>query len=251
MEWKLLSKNEAKIITDQWMTKFDEFKRGLIGWPQRLENSLSGDYQNLRKDVYSDFCNAKTEAMKCSRDPNKAYLQDLYFALYLHKTLAKYGFSLRMASNDKVWMYLCVRIFPDIVYQRFSTDGQGIPVDHYWRKSRRIYLKTLWWYIHLSWQEGIDLEDSYKKTFEILKNNSTDEILNLVERSGREGYRVDVYRCIMAEYATSKLRKSVKLLLRKVMVLNTARTALVEPALAKGGVEGYVKELYSYFETEE
>lgn len=248
MEWQLLSKNEAKIITDQWMTKYDDFKRNLSGWPQRLENSFSGDYQSLRKDIYADFCNAQKEAMKITDVKSKSYIQDLCFAIALHKTLSRYGFSLRIASNDMVWMYLCVNVFPDIIYKRYGEDGKGIPVDHYWRKSRRIYLKSLWWYIYLSWQNGTDEADSYKKTFEILKNNSTDEILNLVERAGREGYRVDVYRHIMAEYANSELRGKVKQLLRKVMVLNTARTAVVEPNLAKGGVQGYVKELYSYFE---
>ena len=94
-----------------------------------------------------------------------------------------------------------------------------------------------------------NVEDSYHKTYDILKNNSTDDILNLVERSGNDGYRVDVYRRIMTEYAETDLRKSVKQLLRKVMVLNTARTTLVEPALAEGGVNGYVKELYLYFVT--
>ena len=95
------------------------------------------------------------------------------------------------------------------------------------------------------------MEGSYEETYLILKDNSTDEILNLVERSGSDGYRVDVYREIMAEYSCTVLKKSVKQLLRKVMVLNTARTTLVEPALADGGVKGYVKELYNYFAPKE
>ena len=47
----------------------------------------------------------------------------------------------------------------------------------------------------------------------ILKDNSTDEILNLVERSGSDGYRVYVYREIMAEYSRTDLKIIVKQLL--------------------------------------
>lgn len=252
MEWKQLSKNEAQVITNQWADNMDTFKKGLAGWAQRLENEQPESYKSLRKDIYTNFCEAKREVLAGNMEKNKAYALDLRFAIKLHKTLAKYGFSLRMASNDKVWMYLCVKVCPDIVYSRFrSEDDKVIPVDHFWRKSRRIYLKTLWWYIHLSWQEAVTVEGSYEETYLILKDNSTDEILNLVERSGSDGYRVDVYREIMAEYSCTVLKKSVKQLLRKVMVLNTARTTLVEPALADGGVKGYVKELYNYFAPKE
>ena len=248
MEWEQLTKNEAQVITNQWAENLTAFKSSLAGWPQKLENEIEGKYKQIRQDIYSDWCNAKKDILAAKSDKNKAYALDLAFAIKLHKTLTKHGFNLRMASNDKVWIYLCIKICPDIVYDRFKgDDGSSIPVDHFWRKSRRIYLKTLWWYIHLSWQDADTVEDSYNKTYDILKNNSTDEILNLVERSGSDGYRVDVYRAIMAEYARTDLKKSVKQLLRKVMVLNTARTTLVEPGLAEGGVKGYVKELYSYF----
>ena len=33
--------------------------------------------------------------------------------------MKKYNFSVRMASNDQVWMYLCVKIFPDIIHDRY------------------------------------------------------------------------------------------------------------------------------------
>ena len=35
---------------------------------------------------------------------------------------------------------------------------------------------------------------------------------------------------------------------RQVMVLNTARTQIVEPQLMAGGIEGYIKELFEYFD---
>ena len=35
---------------------------------------------------------------------------------------------------------------------------------------------------------------------------------------------------------------------RKIMVLNTARTKVVEPSLVSGGITGYVGRLFDYFE---
>ena len=141
MEWKQLSKNEAQVTTNQWADDMDAFKKSIAGWAQRLENEQPDSYKSLRKDIYTDFCDAKREVLARQMDKNKAYALDLCFAIKLHKTLAKYGFSLRMASNDKVWMYLCVKVCPDIVYSRFrSDDDKVIPVDHFWRKSRRIYV---------------------------------------------------------------------------------------------------------------
>lgn len=39
-----------------------------------------------------------------------------------------------------------------------------------------------------------------------------------------------------------------KQLFRKMMVLNTARVQAVEPELTSGGNEGYVENLYQYFQ---
>ena len=50
----------------------------------------------------------------------------------------------------------------------------------FYKKGVRLYSGKLWWYIHLSWQG--DLE----QTKSILINNSTDTILQIVERPGKK-----------------------------------------------------------------
>ena len=101
----------------------------------------------------------------------------------------------------------------------------------------------MWWYIYLSIQN----EDScdLKLTLKVLERNTTDEIVQLVERSGTAGYRVEVYREIMKYYSEHR-DKYDNSAFRKVMVLNTAKTKVVEPALIEGGVSEYVKELFNY-----
>ena len=83
-------------------------------------------------------------------------------------------------------------------------------------------------------------------TYRILENNTTDEVVQLVERAGSAGYRVDVCRVLMKYYYLNRSKYDNKIF-RKVMVLNTARSKVVEPTLVNGGAIGYVKELFDYF----
>ena len=80
-------------------------------------------------------------------------------------------------------------------------------------------------------------------TARMLRNNSTDEIVQIVERSGTSGYRVEVYREIMRYYSNNRDKYGNEIF-RRVMVLNTARSRVVEPELVNGGVRAYVKGLF-------
>ena len=95
------------------------------------------------------------------------------------------------------------------------------------------WLKNIWWYIHLSWN------NDEQTTHDIIRNNTTDTILNLVERPGL-GYYVDVYREIMKRYSDCNDRD----LFRKVLKLNTARLLTTSPELVDGGIEAYVEGLF-------
>lgn len=257
MQWKLMSKQEAKSITDAWQKDDPEkFASMVASWPDTIPGNLDDDYRGLREKVLEIYGKAATEVSGNDRLKNrKDYQTDLRFALYLYDMLKKYGFSVRTASIDQVWIYLSVNVFPDIVNKRYpgtgrgSGDGQGknINEDRYWRKTRRIYLKVIWWYIYLSMQTDSNGQDDLRATYEILEGNSTDEIVQTVERCGSYGYRVDVYREIMKFYSENR-PKYDNACFRKAMVLNTARAKVVEPALMEGGVRGYVKELFEYFD---
>ncbi|CAM5220984.1 hypothetical protein UACE39S_00987 [Ureibacillus acetophenoni] len=159
------------------------------------------------------------------------YQFDLIYGLKLFEILNEsIGFTNRVATNDDVWRYLSVCVVPDVVHARWSLNA-----DHFYKISRRIWLKTIWWYINLSWR------GNSKETYEILKDNSTDTILQLVERPGI-GYYTEMYRELMLQYSYHE--DSSRNLFRRVLKLNTARLLTTSPELVEGGIKGYVNELF-------
>lgn len=163
------------------------------------------------------------------------YQFDLKFGLKVYQILNEsIGFTNRVATSDDVWRYLSICVIPDIVHSRWSLNES-----HFYKESRRIWLKTIWWYINLSWHENEE------KTFELLKDNTTDTILQLVERPGI-GYYIDMYREIMLQY--SNYEDSSRNLFRRVLKLNTARILTTSPELVEGGIPAYVKDLFDSVE---
>lgn len=160
------------------------------------------------------------------------YSFDLSFGLKLYQILNEnIGFTNRVASNDDVWRYLSVCVVPDIVHSRW-----GLNESHFYQMPRRIWLKTIWWYIHLSWR------NEEAETYELLKENTTDTMLQLVERPGI-GYYTEMYREIMLQYSYHE--DSSRNLFRRVLKLNTAKILTTSPELVEGGIEKYVESLYN------
>lgn len=164
------------------------------------------------------------------------YSFDLTFGLELYNILTEEeNFTNRAATNDDMWRYLSICVIPDIVHSRW-----GMNEDHFYKMSRRIWLKTIWWYINLSWrgdQEG---------TYDILKKNSTDTILQLVERPGI-GYYTEMYRELMLQY--SRYEDKSREMFRQVLKLNTAYLLTTSPELVQGGIKGYVSTLFETVNT--
>lgn len=159
------------------------------------------------------------------------YSFDLLFGIEVYEILNKeIGFTNRVATNDDIWRYISICVIPDIVHARWSFND-----DHFYRVSKRIWLKTIWWYVHLSWRESTNI------TYEILKNNTTDTIVQLVERPGI-GYYVELYREIMFQYINYEDKS--RDLFRRVLKLNTARLITVSPELVEGGIPSYVDTLF-------
>lgn len=159
------------------------------------------------------------------------YNFDLAFGLKLYQIFNEdIGFTNRVASNDDVWRYLSICVIPDIVHSRWELNET-----HFYQMPRRIWLKTIWWYIHLSWKINED------ETYDILKGNTTDTMLQLVERPGI-GYYTEMYREIMLQY--SSYDDSSRELFRRVLKLNTAKLLTTSPELVEGGIGKYVKNLF-------
>ena len=258
MQWELMSKLDAAQITGSWQELSKEsFEKLVDDWDQTIPETLNEDYRILRTELVNAHQKAKQEVENNPEMKNKKdYYTDLLFALYQYNILKMHGFSVRLASNDQIWIYLCVRVLPDIVHSRYSgmkvktefgLEYRNINEERFWRTRRRIYLKVLWWYIYLSMQLDESGQENLEQTFKVLKDNSTDEVVQIVERSGSAGYRVDVYREIMNYYAQNRDKYDNKRF-RHVMVLNTAKTRIVEPLLMDGGVKTYVRELFKYFD---
>ncbi|OHX50693.1 hypothetical protein [Cytobacillus oceanisediminis] len=165
-----------------------------------------------------------------------SYAFDLHMGLVLYSLLNdSYRFNERLAAQDEIWRYLSLEVFPDLVYERFGINDQ-----RFYKGTRRIWLKSIWWYIHLSWQ------GTEEETLNTLRDNSSDHILQLLDRSGSGGYRAELTRELMRQY---KLYSSSKVpeLFRRILKLNTARLNMIEPSLVEGGIKTYVDDLFKYF----
>ncbi|SIS90200.1 hypothetical protein SAMN05421758_10925 [Salimicrobium salexigens] len=177
--------------------------------------------------------------MDISEESRWGYKYDFAFGLKLFDFLQRGEFFLpiHLAASTGIWRFLSVNIMPDIVHGRWGDS----PVRFYLQPNR-IWLKTLWWYSFLSWQGSVA---STQKTLEL---NSTDTIVQLVERAGANGYRVDMSRELMKQFGRLLREENIHRedTFRKVMKLNTARTRSVEPGLIEGGTESYVRDLIEY-----
>ena len=223
MRWRKLSKTDANSIFLNWMN--NDIQPSFTADNEYKE--LSNQLQSIMKDhlLESDMSGGK-------------YKFDLNFGLDLYILLdKKYNFTIREASNDEIWIYISMKVIPDIVLARWR-----MTESRFFKESRRIWLKTIWWYIHLSWQTD------RQTTHETLNSFSTDEIVQLVERVGPFGYRIDLTRELMSQFSKKNLLEKNRDFFRQAMKLNTARLKLVEPSLFPGGPKKYVEELIQYFD---
>ena len=236
MKWKELKKAAAEELLGRLFHADDCSPTG-------VKPSLGREFEALGLLLQNKY-NEALEENGHKRD----YTLDLIFAFKLYGIFSEgsYHMTIRDAANTNIWRFLSVEVVPAVTMDRWRGDGCKLPVDHFYEKPNRIYLKTLWWYIFLSWQ------GSAEETRDVLEGNSTDTIVNLVERVGRYGYHPDLYRKIMYKFSCpgTGLQPHNADLFRKVMKLHTARFANLEPALYNGGISGYVKELFEYFKEE-
>lgn len=200
------------------------------------------EYKEMREEILKVFQETLFEIGITETqigNQNNSYKVDYIFGLKIYCLLTdKYNVNVRLAANEGFWRFLSLKVVPDVIEKRYGINHP----DRFWKKPKRVWLRVLWWYIYLSWQ------GTTEKTANVLADNSTDEILQLVDRCGRGGYRVELYRAIMRKYSQLDIQERRRSqIFRKMMVLNTARVQVVEPAFSCNGENGYVDELYNYF----
>lgn len=229
--WKELDSDKASLLFDAYCAE----KNRTVDCPP--------EFSELRNDMCELFSQTLSEigiSPEMIPTKNYSYQVDYLYGLKVYNLLNnKYGMNPRTASSAGVWRFLSIMVVPDIIELRYGIKHP----DRFWKKAKRLWLRVLWWYIHLSWQ------GDENKTAEVLKDNSTDEILQLVDRCGRGGYRVELYRELMKQHSdldAAERRKTQ--IFRKVMVLNTAKVQVVEPGLVAGGEKQYVSDLIRYFQ---
>ena len=213
-------------------------------------------YKNIREGVVSAF----KQALEDSNN-RIDYNLDLKVGLKLYELLRPAeGFDIVKANDDDIWRYISVCVMPDLTFIRYPNQSEDVDIirEHisglsyaiapkkekdsvrikkkrFYSHTRRIWLKTLWWYIHLGWQ------NTTEQTYEVLKNNGTNIISHFIERPGR-GYREQLFRSMLYAYALLPEQKDSTF--RAAAKLNLAKCVSVEPALTNGGVKAYSQRLF-------
>ena len=238
---KELSYEDAhRIISEYDKLPDDEFAALTERWSRHeIGNNWHESFSSFRQELITTF-----EQHRSLLDDNKkVYTLDLMIGLRLYQLLPPgKDFTEIQSNNDDIWRYISVKVMPDITYLRYPDPEKNIKdtggrLNHkrFYAATRRIWLKTLWWYIYLSWQ------GSESRTYEVLKDNGTDNINKLIETPGR-GYRVSLFRSMMREYAANQPHKVKDF--AAFTKLNNAKCVLVEPELTLGGVDAYSHSLF-------
>lgn len=192
-------------------------------------NQLDSDYLYIRKYLVEKYNELKQSGYK---DYQLDYRFSLLFYDYFHR---KEWMTDRIAADYEFWRYIALKVMPDLVFDRFGAEDDK----HYYAKGLRIWPYTLYWYAHLSWQGDI-------KSTEIILSSSrccSDTILNLVERPGRNGTYIDLYRSIMFHFVNINPTKNVDniKLFRSIMKLALAKPQVIDPDLFDGGPREYAR----------
>lgn len=254
-----LSYNEAQSIVKSWDDMDDVEYQGLLrDWSHFhiSDDGYAAIYEPFREEMVQIF---RTSLEACNYHVD--YALDLAVAIKLYELLnPNDGFTNIQANDDDIWRYISVKVMPDITFVRYpnlpedicylrkampdlfyvaaikTEKGSGrIKKKRFYSHTRRIWLKTLWWYIHLGWQGDADT------TYNVLKNNGSNIIGHFIERPGR-GYRLELYRQML--YAYSQLPEQKDSIFRAAAKMNLAECVSIEPALTEGGETEYVRKLF-------
>lgn len=190
-----------------------------------FNHNLSNEYKLIRDEMLSNYSKLKKEG-------HSTYQIDFRFGIYVYKLLNEcfdLDNNLVIAGDPDFWRYLSIEVVPDIVFDRW----EFAPIRFY-KKTNRIWLYQLWWYIHLTWQND---ENS---TIKCIEGNSTDTVVQIVDRT-TGGFNIELYRLIASNLSNYASRTA---LLRRVMTLNTMYNHTIIPEFFKDGIIGYVNYLF-------
>ena len=224
MNIQTLSREQSKI---KYLQILENSDFSSINWSDQLDS----DYLDIRNYLVDKYQELKQSGYK---DYQLDYRFSLIFYDYFRK---KEWMTDRIAADYDFWSYLALIVIPDLVYDRFGVQDDK----HYYSKGLRIWPYTLYWYSHLSWQGDVESTDKILSA----SRCCSDTILNLVERPGRNGTYVDLYRNIMYYFVNINPTKNVDSikLFRSIMKLALAKPQVIDPDLYSGGTRAYANEI--------
>lgn len=254
-----LSFAEAKSRIDSYDNMNDvEFTDQIRHWanydvPGESYDAFYNDFRTKVINVFRDTLTAQKMRIN--------YYLDLSVGIKLYELLnPQNGFTTIQANDDDIWRYISICVCPDITFIRYPNQSSDVSIlkecipglsyaiavktekdsirikkKRFYAHTRRIWLKTLWWYIHLGWQ------GTAHKTYITLQNNGTNIISHFIERPGK-GYRPELFRYML--YAYSLLPEQKDSTFRAAAKMNLAKCVVVEPALTIGGEKQYAIDLF-------
>lgn len=226
MEWEKISKKYAEEYYDEM---FEDKEIPLIDYENKYQ-----DLRILIKKAYKESLIDIGVNEENLMQYKNIYKFDCIFGIRLYHIFSdgKYEIRENIASDDGIWRYIQMFVVPEIISSRWGIENR----DRFYKISRRLYLKILWWYVYLAWNENLE------ETKRIIMDdvNTSDTLAQLVERSGRDGYRIELYREIMKRKVEEKINTQE---FRRLMVLNSARVKIINPYLVDGGISQYVNDL--------
>lgn len=207
-------------------------------WKKHNVCDYDSNYDELREKVIVTYKRAQDDYKDESKS-RRDYYTDLKVGFVLYGMLSlSDGFSIVKANDDDIWRYMSCKVFPDITYLRYPKSAKGdirLAKKRFYSHPRRIWVKTLWWFIHLSWQ------GDEEKTLEVLEKCNIDAINKVFEQPGK-GFRTELSREIIKQYALTVNNKSSKKF-ESIQKQNLVNCRTVEPALTVEKEEGYVRSL--------
>lgn len=235
MIWKRMSSTEAiKAVSAIEKKSSEEFYSLVEDWKNgSFSDTVDGEYREIREKIFSEYEKYKQA---------NGYEKDLRVGLALYELLLSDEYKLNpiYANDDDIWRYLSVRIFLDITYLREpSSDRFGVYFSHdrVYKHTKRIWIKQLWWWVHLAWQ------GDYESTYQVLIKYGSGRISQVLERAGK-GYRIDVTRQLLKKMAERAGQSKVSQDdFRAMMMLYYAKMFVVEPTLVDGGIESFLDKI--------
>ena len=244
IDWNTMDRHSAAEIINK-MNENEEFYNEQVASWDKISDSLDQIYKEIREtlvDAYYKYKNADYQTR------SSEYNLDYQMAFVLFGLLHELDFTVRDAANDEIWIYFQINVVPDIIHDRFPpTKGEErINSKRFYSYGNRNWLKILWWYVYLSWQERDSWRTSFETTKSILFNNQANDISHLVERAGTDGIRVELTREIMRQYSDYAANRSSGLadLLNQILSLNNSKTKIFDPLLSEDGLSNYVESLF-------